>query len=595
MRIERLREPSEIRALINVLNSCTYMVLDTETTGLDPYKDKLLTIILSGRSPDTAFVFDAEHRELLRDLKTTLVGHNLKFDLHFLYTHGVDLRHLQWRDTMLLHHLYDENAGHSLDSIVKEWFQDDYKERFWASCGGDFTRASVEEQDQYAGKDVIYTRRVYDRLLSGLQKDGVADDLSNHVHSLARALLDTEVQGVRLDLPYLVRLGVEHLHSIRMLKRQMREIVKVQIDILETNSYLRELNKRKTEKGKDAVPFPEFNFDSSQQLQELLYDRLKLPKQLNQQRKLTCDDAALEALEAKCRSGFIRALREYRGKQKVYGSFIEGSLSRMRDGLIRPSFNINGTVTGRISSSEPNMQQLPRAGGIRGIYVPEPGRVFVSCDYSQLEVTLAAHFSLDPQLLKVVNEGASLHDITAAGLNIDRQAAKTINFALQYGAGVHKIQSILGCNRQRAEEALARYWETYEGLKRVIDSCHAKVAAREPIVNPFGRRRRFPLPAMASERDVARAQRQSFNALVQGTGADLTNRAFYLVSERLKESGQGRGLFVVHDEILIEVDREYADYWDQELQKTMVQVGEEINLRVPLKSQSSGPMDRWED
>lgn len=593
MQITRLNSREEVRDLIQWHNeNSEYVVLDTETTGLDYFRDRLLLIVLSGVCGDeSAVVFDPSFVTELNNLKTPIVAHNFRFDYHFLYRSKVDLTNNGVRDTMLLHHLLDENKSHRLDDLVKEYYGTSYKEQFWSKYER-FEDAPVAEQDRYAGSDVIYTAKVYKQLREELETAKIPFNLIVHVHDLAMSLYYTELYGVKVDLNYLVTLGIKLKVELENLKTKMRLEIETEISIIENRLYLKELDKRKTDKGKERVKVPSFNFDSSVQLQELLYDVLHLPVQMSKERRPTVDDAALGTLEGG--HSFIGLLREYRGTQKVYTSFIEGTIEKLRNGRIYPSFNINGTVTGRISSSEPNMQQLPRSGGVRGIFIPQSGHVFLACDYKQLEVTLAAHFSLDHNLLKVVNDNESLHDITAKALDISRQQAKSVNFAVQYGAGAHKISKLLSCSYPQAEKALRTYWNTYNGLKSVIDQLHIKVQTGEPIVSPYGRHRRFP-KEFGNKWELERAQRQAFNALIQGTGADLTNRAFYLISKELSDKTHGRGLFVVHDEIIIEVNKEYVDYWDKRLQAVMVRVGEEIGLRVPLAVDSSGAMSRWED
>lgn len=592
MRFKELTSESEILKLIRWHNdNSKYLVLDIETTGLSPFNDRITDIIIHGDKDYDAYIFSSSFIHTLKMVRIPFVAHNFRFDFNFLYRNGVDLRlaGLQ-HDTMLLDHLLDENEEHSLDSIVKRRYNDDYKEQFWANIKG-FTEAPREAQIDYACKDVVYTKKLYEDLLKDLNRNGIPNNLIEHVRSLALALYDTEIQGLGIDLPYLQDMAETLQTDISSLKKGMRNLVELECYSLEMDNYLADVNERKTDKGKAGVKIEPFSFDSPKQLGVLLYDKLKLPAQFSKQRKRTVDDGALERLEEETKLPLITNLRSYRGYQKTYTSFIEGTLEKMQGGRVYPSFNINGTVTGRISSSNPNMQQLPKEGGVRGIYIPNVGHKFISCDYSQLEVTLAAHFSQDKNLLKIVHEGASQHDITASGLGVDRHTAKTINFAMQYGAGLKKIQSILGTSEKEAQQALDKYWETYKGLSVFIKNCHAAVERGQPLVNPFGRQRHFPT-VFEDKWALERAKRQAANSLIQGTGADITNRAFYLINSRL--GPMGRALFPIHDEILIEHNQNYTDYASQILIETMVMVGKEINLTVPLTVQCSKPMGRWE-
>lgn len=588
MKYTQLTTEQEIVDLIGWHNAHSdYCILDIETTGLDPFTDRITDIVLSGMEEHSAVIFDGAFTPLLSRLATPIVCHNFKFDFNFMFRNGVDLRRAGLHaDTMLLDHLLDENKEHGLDKIVQRRYKDSYKEVFWSTYT-EYTLAPKEEQVAYACKDVIYTGMLYEDLKRDLQGK---EDLIEHVHSLAKVLYDTEIRGIKLDLIYLKDLAENIGGLISALLIKMREQVEMQCSIIENEGYLEEYLLKKTDKGKANVKKTPFNFDSNKQLAKLFYERLRLPVQLSKTRKPTVDDAALAKLEKM--HTVVGLLREYRGLQKVYTSFIEGSLNKQREGKIYPSFNVNGTVTGRISSSSPNLQQLPREGGVRGIYTPEQGYKLLSCDYSQLEVTIAAHFSRDANLLKIVYEGASQHDITAKGLGIDRQKAKTINFAMQYGAGVHKIASILNCNMKDAELALNKYWETYKGLAQLIKRCHEQVVAGKSIVNPYGRERRFPTQ-FTDKWELESAKRQSFSSLIQGTGADITSEALYNADYCIREDEAGRALFSVHDELLVEIQDNACERYQTMLPSIMEQVGKRIGLSVPLKAECSKPMERW--
>lgn len=588
MTFKELTSEDEIKELIGWHNANSeYIVLDLETTGLSPFTDTITDIVLTGKGLDSAVIFRGTYTALLSSLVIPVVCHNFKFDFNFMFRSGVDLRKSGLlADTMLLDHLLDENQEHSLDAIVKRRYNDNYKEVFWTN-NKEYHTAPKEEQLTYACKDVIYTGMIYRALIAELAD---STSLIVHVHNLAKVLYDTEISGIKLDLTYLQALAEDLQTRIKVNKIKMRESVDLQCSIIEHEDYLEDLHARKTDKGRAGVKKEEFNFDSSKQLGRLLYSRLKLPIQLSKSRKPTVDDAALAKLEDE--HSLIPLVRDYRGMQKVYTSFIEGSLKKQINGRIYPSFNVNGTVTGRISSSSPNLQQLPREGGVRGIYVPEEGTKLLSCDYSQLEVTLAAHFSRDENLLKIVYEGASQHDITAKGLGIDRHKAKIINFTLQYGGGIYKIAKILNCSIKDAETALNLYWETYNGLSKFVKWCHEKVVKGEPIMNPYGRYRRFP-KTFNDKWELESVKRQSFSSLIQGTGADITSEALYNTAYCLKEDESGKALFSVHDELLVQIENNSCERYQVMLPSIMEAVGKKIGLSVPLKAECSKPMDRW--
>lgn len=593
LKIHKLTKPGELK---DWLADCAKegvdtVALDLETTGLTR-TDKIISGAVTGPGNNVAFFGPEMLHELLQAPRgCEFVFHNAPFDLKMLSWSGVRLQDkFSYHDTLILSHLLDESGEHGLGALVKRYFNDDYKAHFWSKYKK-AEDAPEAELAAYNSSDVSYTLQLYYHLQELLNKDGVPKTLVDHVHNLQRSLLETEIAGIAVDRDYLMQKGVELRSKIEDLLPKMRESVKDEVELIEFEEWSKELGKRKTAVGRSRVGRPTFSFDSSKQLQSLLYGGLRLPEQRNEKtKKVSVDYDSLERI--KHLHPVVGMLQEYREAQKIYGTYIEGTLERMVEGRIYPSFNVAGTATGRISHSNPNMGNMPREGGIRGIFQPDPGHVFISADFSQLEVCLSAHFTRDANLLRIINEGVSQHDITAASLGISRSNAKNVNFACQYGAGAFKLAKMLGVSNAEGEKALAKYWETYSGQKRVMDECAAKVDRGEPIINPFGRRRRFETRKRPSWDS---AYRQAWNALVQGTGSDCTSRAFYLADARLRKVGAGRALFTIHDEILCQVKKEYWEEGQKILLETMTNVGKELGLTVELKAQGSGSCERWLD
>lgn len=603
MRFRELTKEQQIVDLIARHNDASeFVVLDTETTDKNPRVAKLVDIQMSGQEEDEAVIFDGKFLPLLTGIKRPAVWWNMKYDLIVAHRHGIDLRCLDNRDGMLMHHLVDENAEHSLDSLVQAQFNDDYKERFWNEFKS-YQEAPKERRIDYACRDIVYTRHVYNFISGQIGEAGTPAELVNHVHRLALALLDTEIAGIKVDLDYTVKMGTELKADIVETEKQMRQAAQHKCLMIELDQWAKEID-RHYKPGPRAkkwmtIQKPEFNFQSTQQVVQLLYNELKLPVQTKWDRKTreekpTTEDDALEIIEH--HHPIVPLLRSYKKKTKMYGSFIEGVMGKVQGDTLYPSFNVNGTVTGRISHSEPNMGQMPSKGEwskIRGIFVPPPGRKLITCDYGQLEVVIAAHFSQDKNLLRIINEGASKHDITSEALGIPRGTAKTLNFAMQYQCQPGKVAEIVGCSKKDAELIWNKYWETYAGEKKVIDSCAAEVDRGRPIINPFGRQRHFP-QEFKGPWDRAKAHRQAYSSLIQGTGSDITSTAFYRVSEHLAGRGYGRGWFTVHDELLSEADENKVEEARTFIQKTMIGIGPEIELTLPLTVSCSTGLDRWQ-
>lgn len=592
MKFTRLNTPHEVNELIEWHNTnSSYVVLDTETTHLDIHLADGVNIQLSGKTKDEAVLFDFIHVNYLAKLKTKIVAWNYKYDYKILQKYQVNIPLEQWIDPMLISHLIDENRdSDSLDSWVQELYKDSYKDAFWSKYDN-YVDAPQDEQLDYACKDIIYTDRIYVHLMGEYNKQQLPLSLIEHVHQLSRVLVKTEQTGLNVDLNYLTTKGVELKSKIYRLLVDMKSSSQGYCEVVELDLYIKELEKRKTAKGKAGVIKPQFSFDSPSQLQSLLYTHLKLPVQKNEKTKqISTDSKSLEALQTL--HPLIPHLQDYRECQKVYTSYIEGTADRMVSGRIYPSFNVNGTVTGRISHSNPNLGQMPRTGGIRGIYIPDDGYCFISADYSQLEVCIEANLTGDKNLRAIFEQGLSKHDITAKELGLDRNLAKTLNFALQYWCSHFKVAKILGVSPEEGLKVYNRYWDLYSGCKRLKQKTDAMVNSGTPIVTLFGRRRRF---AAGKRPEWSGDYRQAYNFLIQSPGADITSKAFYLVNKALLAEGVGKALFTVHDEILITCPKQHTRRAEELLLQIMITVGREAKLEIPLKAESSGPMDRWED
>lgn len=335
-----------------------------------------------------------------------------------------------------------------------------------------------------------------------------------------------------------------------------------------------------------------FNFGSNTQIQWLLYDALKLPiTKKTKAKKPATDYETIELLEKDHPK--LKTYKDYIEIKTIYGTFVEGLLEKVRNERIYPSFNVNGTTTGRISHSAPNMGNMPKEGPYRSFFRPSPGHAIVGADYSQLEVVIEANLTGDKNLAKIILEGASKHDITNDEMKLkDRHLAKTLNFAMGYHCGVGKLKKLLGCSYKEAEYQWNKYWEVYKGCRDLKLQTDAQVVAGQPIQNLVGRLRHLS-ESFAQEWELAAAQRQAYNFLIQGPGADFTNEALYKSSEWLQRFKYGRALFSVHDEVVLDVKREYSTITSEYLVHTMEQIGSKYALKIPLSAKPYLLLDAW--
>ena len=490
-------------------------------------------------------------------------------------------------------HLADENrAGYSLGSYISEIWKDDYKKDFWAKYKT-YNLAPRSEALDYVCRDAVYTGKLFNHLQYVLAKDGIPDSLIDHVHRLQSALLRTELLGVRVDQGYLIQQGLKLGTQIERIRPQMRALVGSQVDLIEMGLWEEEIAKRKTPKGKVGVPRPEFSFDSGPMLKKLLYEELGLPVQHNDQTKsVSTDFASLEKLKGL--HPIVPLIQEYRELTKIKGTYIDGILERTHEGRIYPTFRLvddhSGMKTARISHRDPNLGNFPKEGGVKGIFIADDGCVLSEHDYSQLEVCIEAHFTQDKNLIRIIMEGVSKHDITAASLGIERSLAKTVNFAMQYWCGPSKLAKILGVSNADAQLVFNKYWETYAGCKSFKAKVDESLRNGKPIQDLFGRKRRFPgIPSW----DGDKAFRQAYNFVIQSTGAQILNNAYYKSCEWLGEGNRGRGLWTVHDSGLFQHFEKYAEESAHQIDQFMVQEGVLCGLTIPLQVVSEVGMHRW--
>jgi DNA polymerase I-like protein with 3'-5' exonuclease and polymerase domains len=601
MIFNKVETEQQAKELIKIMPDV--IAVDTEYIKGDPRFTTLLSVIIA--DSERAWAVDPL---LLPMLTPTLESRKLIFlqdynhcDTIILLKNGCDLRETNCHNLIDMHHLIDENSEHSLGGRALENFKDDYKRRFWDKYKN-YEDASEEEALEYACRDAIYTYRIgmgdYYEITSfkahtfntGAAKVPRAN-LYEHVRQLSKALLETQLNGVKVNVELMKDTKALMKGEIEGYLGKLREEFNDYCEIWELQEWQRQIDKRQSDTGKLRVPRPSFSFNSDKQVAWLVYEALKLPI-INKTKKgnPSTDFETLQTLAAG-QSNLERLVR-FKDIKSTYATFVEGMLERVRDGFIYPDFNVSGTNTGRISHSNPNMGNLPRTGVIRNFFVPREGMLFIGADYSQLEVVVEANLTEDPQLLRIINEGKSKHDITAEGLGIDRNKAKTLNFALQYGAGSGKVASILACSKQEAEDIYRRYWELYSGVSALKDRVNKEIQETGQITNLAGRTRHFE--PTNNKYELFKQQRQAYNFLIQGVAAEACNRAFYKFSDfcKVNELG-GNALFSVHDEILCEVPERYVLQFMGFLKEIMEQVTEDFNFKYPLKAIAYGPLKMW--
>jgi len=589
----RLVDGSGLEGLAGELAAAGSFVFDVETTSLDPLAARLVGISFAVEEGSAWYVpvdagedgeglFTASERaqvdlETVRailgpvfsDDKVEKTGHNVKYDLLVLESHGFAVRGVRW-DTMIASYCLDPSRrSHSLDNLALDLFRHrmiPYQELFEKGDRvRDIRRVPLDRLSEYSCEDADYTLRLRHLFEPRLAQSG-ADGLFREIEMpLCFVLKRMEQAGMRVDTKRLEELGRFIDGETEQLTGRIYEIA-----------------------GET------FNINSGKQLQEVLFDRLGLPAGRKTKTGRSTDSQVLGELAVE--HPIAGLILEYRQLAKLSGTYVEAlpRLVNPRTGRIHTSFNQTVTATGRLSSSEPNLQNIPirteLGRSIRRAFVPARGNVIVDADYSQIELRIMAHLSKDEGLCGAFREGADIHTRTASriyGVPEDRveqqmrASAKTINFGVLYGQGPRALSQQLRIPFDEAKRFIEEYFETHPGVRDWIERAKEEARENHYAQTLFGRRR--PLPDIESDDGRLRsfAERIAVNMPIQGTAADLIKIAMIEIDRDLGSRGWGaRMVLQVHDELVFDVPRTEHDGVIELVRERMEAA---VHLDVPLK------------
>jgi len=579
------------------LDAAPIVAFDTETTSIDPYAAKLVGISFS-IEPGHAAYLAVDHRyadapaqlgvmralELLRpwleNPTKKKLGQNLKYDQHVLANHGVTLRGVE-HDTLLEHYVLESHTRHDLDSLAGRYLDvgtlsyDDVTGKGAKRIG--FEQVDVRRAADYAAEDADLALRVHAALYPRLEAQP----------ALANVYRDIEMP-VREVLFRMERNGV--LIDAALLEEQSRELGQKMLE-LETRAH--------NEAGQP------FNLNSPKQICEILFDRLQLPVvKKTPSGAPSTDEEVLEKLALDY--PLPKMLLEYRAVAKLKSTYTD-KLPRMihpRTGRVHTNYGQATAVTGRLSSNDPNLQNIPVRTGegrrIREAFIAPPGHVIVSADYSQVELRIMAHYSGDEGLVRAFAEGRDIHRATAAevfGRKLDevspeeRRFAKVINFGLIYGMSAFGLAQNLGVERSTAQSYIDSYFARYPGVARYMEETRQMAREQGYVETVFGRRLWLPEIRGGNAQRRAGAERAAINAPMQGTAADLIKLAMIRVQDWLDAQGMATRLIMqVHDELVLEVPEGELDRVREIVPGLMTGVAQ---LKVPLVVEvGAGP--NWE-
>ena len=586
--------PAKLAALEKLLAKVPALALDTETSGLDPRGSRLVGVGLCAAAGQAYYVpaeifSQAETlQKILASAQVAKIGHNLKFDLEVLTAAGYALNGLAF-DTMIASYLL--NAGtrqHNLEALAfsELGYQMQPIEELIGKGKNQITMDRVEpaKVSWYCCEDVDVTLRLKQLFEPRLKTEGLAKIFKEIEMPLVEVLAKMETAGIGLDVRTLNRLSGE---------------AEVLIKDLENEIY--------KQTGE------EFNLNSPKQLKEVLFEKLGLVPVENRKTKTGLSTSADNLEKMLGQHPAIPKILEYRELAKLQSTYLMAlpDLVSKQDGRIHTSYNQTVAATGRLSSTDPNLQNIPVRGEglgseIRKAFVAARGYKFLSIDYSQIELRVVAHLAKDAKMMAVFKNGEDIHaktameifGVPAEKLTKDmRRDAKTINFGILYGVSSFGLSSrVGGMSRAEAKEFIAKYFAAYPKVEEYIEQIKLQVGEEGFVKNELGRLRRFPEIRDSRWQVRAAAERAAVNFPIQSLAADVIKVAMINIAKELAATDECRMLLQVHDELLFEVKEAAVEAWAKKLVPVMENA---IRLSVPVtvearKGDNWGEMEKIE-
>lgn len=526
------------------------------------------TIILATEGGDVAGMTLQEAIPILEDASVAKYGVDLKKKANSLDAQGVKLRG-RWNDIALMHYVLNPERSHDLHALAQTYLGVTLEESEEAALTGSLFDAVQESAPAARLKEAAVLIPLGDKL-----REGLPDFYDNMEEPLSKVLAKMEMDGVMVDMG-----------QIRAFANGLRS------ELTEREARIREM-----------AGEPTLNISSPKQVGELLFDKLQLDpkaKKSSSKGQYSTDEATLLGIAH--RHPIVEEILEFRAVKKLLSTYIEPfpSYISARDGRVHTTFNQALTATGRLSSSNPNLQNIPvrteRGKEIRKAFVPGiPDGLIVSADYSQIELRIMAHLSCDAHLVKAFREGEDVHAATAAkifGIPVSevtreqRGIAKTANFGIMYGISSFGLAQRLHLSRSAAKELIDGYFEAFPAIRSFIDESIAFARANGYVQTLFGRRRYLPDITARNATVRALAERNAVNAPIQGTSADIIKLAMIRVAERLSKEGfRSRMVLQIHDELLFEAPSDEEPRLKEMVKEVMENV---IKLSVPLTVECS--------
>ena len=572
-----IENEEEMKKLCDYFLTNEILSLDTETTSTSPIDAELVGLSFAVKEFEAFYIpIPAEREKALQIVnifkpvyenpKILKVGQNLKYDLEVLRNYNIQLEGPMW-DTMIAHYLIQPELRHNMDYMAEIYLN--YKTIHIDELIGPKGKNQRSMRDlsptlvyEYACEDADITLQLKNKLEPELKKFECEKLFYDIEMPLMPVLAEMEMNGVCLDTESLKETSTILTNRVVELEQRIYELAGHQ-----------------------------FNIASPKQVGEILFDKLKIVEKAKKTKtgQYVTSEEVLQQLRNK--HEIVADILEHRGLKKLIGTYIDAlpKLINPRTGHIHTSFNQTVTATGRLSSSDPNLQNIPIRGEegkeIRKAFVPEPGCLFFSADYSQIELRVMAHLSNDPQMIEVFREGKDLHAATAANIykkpieevtRDERTKSKRANFGIIYGITVFGLAERLDISRDEAKQLIDGYFATFPEVHDYMEQAKQTARQKGYVTTLFGRRRYLPDINSANATVRGFAERNAINAPIQGTAADIIKVAMIRIFQRFKAEGiRSKMILQVHDELNFSV-------YPEEKERVETIVLEEMQAAFPL-------------
>lgn len=574
-----LTDPSLIDREVNKAIETGAASLDTETTSLDYHVLQMVGYSFAYSDPwdqcVKAFYVPVGHNvgtnapvvqaidglKRLAEQSGTIVMHNAKFDIKVLRKYEIVIEESKIEDTMIMAHLIDENRRVGLKILSKAIFNYEQSTLEEVLNKRKIEDLDPEEIDSYASDDAEYTLKLWQHFTPIIAEQGLEQVHDKIEKPFIHVLVDMKRMGVPVNDELRLRMEVE---AKAQAETKLRDVY---------NAFGEEIN-----------------LNSTKQLGRILYEKMGLPILAKTPKGApSCSAAALEKLSERG-FGVAQEIMDYRWYTKMNNTFLK-NLEPQYDGCIFPDFHQTGTVTGRLSSSNPNMQNYPSESrlGVRACVIPFPGDVLGVVDWSQIELRLTAHFSGDRNMLQAFREGMDIHQMTADLMGIERGHAKTLNFGILYGMAAHSLSENLHIDKQLAQEYIDGWFGSYSGVQDFKRWVEGEVQRTGYVTTLSGRRRRLPDVFSRDWKKRGYALRQSLNSVIQGSGADLMKYSMVKVREKYEQKPPARMFSTVHDEMLISLTPDTSIEVSEDIKNIMETC---VELQVPIVADMK-IVDNW--